>query len=77
MECDWDKNKAVVNLSKQGGSFEEAKTVFDDPLYVVHRVTLSPNPTYGLKRRARRALRGCLDPSNTTNRKFVTYIQEL
>lgn len=34
MEYDWDKNKAIVNLSKHGVSFEEAKTVFDDPLYV-------------------------------------------
>ncbi len=34
MEYDWDKNKAVSNLSKHGVSFEEAKTVFDDPLFV-------------------------------------------
>jgi len=34
MGYDWDKNKAVANLSKHGVSFEEAKTVFDDPLYV-------------------------------------------
>ena len=34
MEYDWDKNKAVTNLSKHGVFFEEAITVFDDPLYV-------------------------------------------
>jgi uncharacterized DUF497 family protein len=34
MEYEWDNNKAVANLSKHGVSFEEAKTVFDDPLYV-------------------------------------------
>ncbi|GCL59817.1 BrnT family toxin [Microcystis aeruginosa] len=34
MQFEWNKNKAVKNLSKQGVSFEEAKTVFDDPLYV-------------------------------------------
>ena len=34
MACEWDKNKAVTNLSKHGVSFEEAKTVFDDSLYV-------------------------------------------
>jgi uncharacterized protein len=34
MEYNWDKNKAIANLSKHGVSFEEAKTVFDDPLYV-------------------------------------------
>ncbi len=34
MKYEWDSNKAVANLSKHGVSFEEAKTVFDDPLYV-------------------------------------------
>ncbi|MGF1672788.1 MAG: BrnT family toxin [Rivularia sp. (in: cyanobacteria)] len=34
MQFDWDKNKAARNQSKHGVSFEEAKTVFDDPLYV-------------------------------------------
>ena len=34
MEYEWDENKAAANLSKHGISFEEAKTVFDDPLYV-------------------------------------------
>ncbi len=34
MQFEWDENKAASNLSKHGVSFEEAKTVFDDPLYV-------------------------------------------
>ncbi|NMG21157.1 BrnT family toxin [Brasilonema bromeliae] len=34
MKFEWDDNKAAKNLSKHGVSFEEAKTVFDDPLYV-------------------------------------------
>lgn len=34
MEFSWDENKAASNLSKHGVSFEEAKTVFDDPLYL-------------------------------------------
>lgn len=34
MQFDWDEIKASANLSKHGVSFEEAKTVFDDPLYV-------------------------------------------
>ncbi|MDJ0728675.1 MAG: BrnT family toxin [Crocosphaera sp.] len=34
MEFEWDENKARQNLSKHGVSFEEAKTIFDDPLYV-------------------------------------------
>jgi uncharacterized protein len=34
MEFEWDDDKAASNLSKHGVSFEEAKTVFRDPLYV-------------------------------------------
>jgi uncharacterized protein len=34
MQFEWDENKAERNLSKYKVSFEEAKTVFDDPLYV-------------------------------------------
>jgi len=34
MQFEWNKNKAVHNLSKHGVAFEEAKTVFEDPLYV-------------------------------------------
>jgi uncharacterized protein len=34
MKCEWDEDKATSNQSKHGVSFEEAKTVFDDPLYV-------------------------------------------
>jgi uncharacterized DUF497 family protein len=34
MEFGWDENKVAANLSKHGVSFDEAKTVFDDPLYV-------------------------------------------
>ena len=34
MKYDRDKNTAIENLSKHGVSFEEAKPVFDDPLYV-------------------------------------------
>ena len=34
MEFEWDEEKATANLAKHRVSFEEAKTVFDDPLYV-------------------------------------------
>ena len=35
MEFEWDQNKAALNLlSKHGVSFDEAKTVLNDPLYV-------------------------------------------
>ena len=34
MEFEWDGQKAVKNLSKHGVTFDEAKTIFDDPLYI-------------------------------------------
>jgi uncharacterized protein len=34
MKFEWDETKAARNLSKHGVLFEEAKSVFDDPLYV-------------------------------------------
>ncbi|MCC5658595.1 BrnT family toxin [Nostoc sp. XA010] len=34
MKFEWDENKAAINLLKHKVSFEEAKTVFNDPLYV-------------------------------------------
>jgi len=34
VEFEWDEEKAAANLSKHGVSFDEAKTVFDDLLYV-------------------------------------------
>ncbi|MBS3963954.1 MAG: BrnT family toxin [Methylomonas sp.] len=43
----WDENKAATNLVKHGVSFEEAKTVFDDPLYVDFH---DPDHSYGERR---------------------------
>lgn len=34
MEFEWSKDKARANLTKHGIAFDEAKTVFNDPLYV-------------------------------------------
>jgi uncharacterized DUF497 family protein len=34
MKFEWDEEKAAANLAKHGVSFEEAQSVFDDPLYV-------------------------------------------
>ena len=34
MDFDWDENKAAANLSRHGVSFDEAKSVFDDPVFV-------------------------------------------
>ncbi|MBF2004032.1 MAG: BrnT family toxin [Chlorogloeopsis fritschii C42_A2020_084] len=35
MEFEWDQSKAAANLKKHGVSFEEAKTVFANPLAVI------------------------------------------
>lgn len=35
MKFQWDSNKAKVNLRKHGVSFEEAVTVFKDPLALI------------------------------------------
>ena len=32
LQFEWDKPKAEKNINKHGVSFEEAKTVFGDPL---------------------------------------------
>jgi uncharacterized DUF497 family protein len=34
MEFEWDEEKAAANFAKHGVSFEEAKAIFNDPLYV-------------------------------------------
>jgi uncharacterized protein len=34
MKFEWDEGKAAQNFSKHGVSFNEAKTIFNDPLYV-------------------------------------------
>ena len=35
MEFEWNEKKAVGNRDRHGVDFEEAKTVFDDPLAVI------------------------------------------
>ena len=35
MQFEWDASKAFTNLKKHGVSFEEAKTVFNNPLAVI------------------------------------------
>lgn len=44
MIYEWDENKVATNLLKHGVCFEEAKTVFDDPLYVDF---YDPDHSYG------------------------------
>ena len=35
---EWDEAKNIANQRKHGVSFEEARLVFDDPLYVPSRI---------------------------------------
>ena len=35
MQFEWNTEKAEANLKKHQVSFEEAKTVFDDPLFII------------------------------------------
>lgn len=35
VRLEWDSRKAAINLRKHGIRFEEASTVFDDPLAVI------------------------------------------
>jgi uncharacterized DUF497 family protein len=35
VQFEWDHDKAEQNLRKHKVSFDEAKTVFDDPLFVI------------------------------------------
>ena len=35
MKCEWDEDKASSNRRKHGVGFEEASTVFDDPLAAI------------------------------------------
>ena len=34
MKFEWNEEKAEANLAKHGIAFDEAKTIFDDPLYI-------------------------------------------
>jgi len=43
-EFEWDKQKAVANLHKHKISFDEATTVFNDPL-----ATTIPDPDHSIK----------------------------
>jgi hypothetical protein len=44
MEFEWDLNKAQLNLEKHGVSFQEAATVFGDPLSITF-----PDPDHSIR----------------------------
>lgn len=35
MEFEWDETKAAINLKKHGVNFQEATTVFENPLAII------------------------------------------
>jgi hypothetical protein len=43
MEFEWNPDKAILNLEKHGISFQEATTVFNDPLSVTF-----PDPDHSI-----------------------------
>jgi len=47
LEFEWDLRKAAANLAKHGVSFEEAATVFGDPL---GRIVTDPRHSVGEER---------------------------
>ncbi len=58
MTAEWDPVKARTNLKKHGVSFEEASTVFDDPLFITfldveHSLDEERYITLGLSQRKR------------------------
>ena len=44
MKFEWDESKAARNLRKHGVSFDEASTVFGDPLAITY-----PDPEHSLE----------------------------
>jgi len=58
LQFEWDPNKATRNVEKHQVSFEEAATVFDDPLFITvideeHSVEEERYITIGLSQRGR------------------------
>jgi uncharacterized DUF497 family protein len=70
MEFDWDAPKAATNLKKHGVSFEEAKTVFANPLAVIfgdeaHSINERREIIIGYSRQNRLLLVSFTERSNT------------
>lgn len=66
MKYQWDENKATANLLKHGVTFEEAKTVFNDPLYIDF---YDPDHSYGEYRYI------LIGQSNQGRLLFVSYME--
>jgi uncharacterized protein len=69
MEFEWDRRKAAVNNRKHGVSFEEAATVFGDPLAITfsdpdHSLEEERRITFGMSRLNRLLVVSHADRSN-------------
>lgn len=58
LQFEWDPNKAAKNIEKHQVSFDEAATVFDDPMFITvideeHSVDEERYITVGLSKRGR------------------------
>ena len=71
MLFDWDEEKAKSNLAKHGISFDEANSVFDDPLFLTFA-----DPEHSLQEQRflimRESARGRLLVISYTDRKDIT-----
>ncbi|NJK27859.1 MAG: BrnT family toxin [Coleofasciculaceae cyanobacterium SM2_3_26] len=70
MEFTWNESKASANLKKHGVSFEEAVTVFNNPLAVifddeVHSIGEQREIIIGHSRKSRLILVAFIERSNT------------
>lgn len=71
MEFEWDRKKAVANDGKHGVSFEEAATVFGDPLAITfhdpdHSLEEERHVTFGMSRPGRLLVVSHADRSGNT-----------
>ena len=53
MDFDWDSDKAVENVAKRGVTFEEAASIFSDPLAITF-----PDPDHSMGEERGRAWPG-------------------
>lgn len=71
MELEWDKRKAAANSRKHGVPFEEAGTIFGDPLAVTfpdpdHSLDEDRYITFGMSRLGRLLVVSHVDRTNGT-----------
>ena len=71
MEFEWDSKKATENIQKHGVAFQEAATVFGDPLAITfddpdHSLSDDRHITFGLSLRKRFIVIAHTEPGDRT-----------